>query len=110
MERTAASSRETGAEGGGTGWPTEGEDPSKWSLVRPVDQVEPQSSPPPPPLGKEEAPHSSPPPLPPVEEEEKKRRMEEIRDGAAPAAAGGAGRRPWRRVLRRVSIFGLPLV
>jgi len=117
MERTAARSWEMGADWEGSGWPTEGEgagrptegeDPSKWSLVRPVDQVEPHSSPPPPlpPPGKEEAPHSSPPPLPPEKEAEgRRRRREEIREGAAAAAAGGAGR-PWRRVLRRTNILG----
>jgi len=60
--------------------------------VRPVDQVEP---------------HSSPPPLPPEKEAEgRRRRREEIREDAAAAAAGGAGRWPWKRVLRRTNILG----
>jgi hypothetical protein len=47
MARTATRPRETGADWEGARRLTEGDDPSKWSLVRPVDQVEPHSSPPP---------------------------------------------------------------
>jgi hypothetical protein len=94
MARTAASLLDSESEGGGTGRPTGGEDPSKWSLVRPVDQVEAQSPPPPlgtkemshsspPPLGTEEMSLSSTPPLSPGEEENVRRwRREEIREAA----------------------------